>query len=81
MATEIAILPLREGKRPDDANSVTGQALKDVLNTLTEQDGFQRAYWGIEVENPNVLRLFVDWDSVDAHINFTKNEYEPPHSD
>ena len=74
MATEIAILPLKDGKRPDDANSEPGQVLKDTLNTLTEQKGFQRAFWGREVENPDVLRLFVDWDSVDSHTDFQKSE-------
>lgn len=74
MATEIAIFPLRPGKRPDDASSGAGQVLKDTLETLTEQPGFQRAYWGREAENPDTFRLFVDWDSVDAHIEFTKKE-------
>ena len=74
MATEIAIFQLKEGKSPEDANSAAGQVLKDTLNTLTEQKGFQRAYFGTELENPNTFRLFVDWDSVDAHIGFTKQE-------
>lgn len=78
MATEIAIFPLRAGKRPDDASSGPGQVLKDTLDTLTEQPGFQRAYWGREVENPDTFRLFVDWDSVDAHIEFTKKELVLP---
>lgn len=75
MATEIAIFPLHDGKYPDDANSAAGQVLKDTLNTLTEQPGFQRAYWGREVENPGTFRLFVDWDSVEKHTEFTKTEY------
>ena len=74
MATEIAIFPLKDGKVPDDANSAAGQILKDTLSTLTEQKGFQRAYWGRETENGNILRLFVDWDSIDNHIEFTKTE-------
>jgi len=74
MATEIAIFPLKDGKVPDDANSASGQILKDTLSTLTEQKGFQRAHWGRELENGNMFRLFVDWDSVDAHVEFTKAE-------
>ena len=72
MATEIAIFSLKEGQVPDDANSRAGQILRDTLDMLTEQKGFQRAYWGRELENPGTFRLFVDWDSVDDHINFTK---------
>lgn len=75
MATEVAKFELKAGMRPEDANSAAGQVLKDTLNTLTEQKGFQQAYWGIETENSSVFRLFVDWDSVDDHINFTKAEY------
>lgn len=74
MATEVAIIPLRDGRRPDDPDSEGGQAWKDTLGTLAEQKGMQRNYWGREVENPDVLRLLVDWDSVDAHIDFTKRE-------
>lgn len=72
MATEIAIFPLREGMTPDDPNSLGGEILKDSFNTLTQQPGFQRAYWGREVENPSTFRLFVDWDSIDANMEFTK---------
>jgi len=74
MATEIASFKLKDGKRPDDANSAAGQTLRDTLDTLTQQKGFQRAYWGRELENPDTFRLFVDWDSVDAHMDFTKTE-------
>lgn len=79
MATEVAIFQLKSGKHPDDANSAAGQVLKDTLNTLTEQKGFQQAYWGTESENPSTFRLFVDWDSVDDHNNFIKSEYVPSH--
>lgn len=78
MATEVAVFTLLDGKRPDDANSDAGRIWKETLETLTEQKGFQNAYWGREVENPDRLRLFVDWASVEAHINFTKTEYDNP---
>lgn len=74
MATEIAIFPLREGQDPNDANGETTQVLKEIFATLTQQKGFQRAYWGLEHENPITFRLFVDWDSVEAHREFTKQE-------
>lgn len=75
MATEIAIFTLLDGKRPDDANSAAGQVMKETLETLTQQKGFQNAYFGREVENADRLRLFVDWESVEAHTNFTKTRY------
>lgn len=76
MATEIVIFPLREGKKTDDTNNAVRQGLKDLFDTLKDQNGFQRAYHGQEIENPNTFRLFVDWDSPEAHEEFTKNEYD-----
>jgi len=78
MATEIALLPLHKGKSPEDANSPSGQALKDCLDTLTEQEGFQRAYWGTELENLDLLHLYIDWDDVDSHKKFMASpQYGP----
>lgn len=74
MATEIAIFPMREGQTPNDANSETAQVIGETFATLTQQKGFQRAYWGVEHENPGTFRLFVDWDSVEAHREFIKQE-------
>lgn len=74
MATEVAVFKLKAGKHPDDANSATGQVLKDTLDTLIEQKGFQRAYWGLEHENQDSFRLFVDWEDVNAHTAFTKTD-------
>lgn len=76
MATEIVIFPLREGKKTDDTNNAVRQGLKDLFDTLKDQNGFQRAYHGREIENPNTFRLFVDWDSPEAHEEFTKKEYD-----
>lgn len=78
MATEIAIFQLRSGQRVDDASSSAGQVLKETLDKLSQQAGFQRAYWGLEVENPENFRLFVDWDSVEAHTEFMNKEWEGP---
>jgi len=73
--TEIALLPLVEGKYPDDANSGPGQTWKGLLDTLLSQKGVQKVYWGREIENPSTLRLFVDWDSLDGHKTFIASEY------
>ncbi|KAL8998362.1 MAG: hypothetical protein Q9169_002575 [Polycauliona sp. 2 TL-2023] len=70
MATEIATIPLQPGVNIDDVNSTAGKVLQDTFNVLRQQDGYQRAYHGRQVENPNLWQLLVDWDSVDAHKNF-----------
>lgn len=74
MATEIAIFTIKEGDLPDDLSTFVGKAFKGAIHTVIQQPGAQRAYWGIEVENPTNARLFVDWDSYDAHMAFTKSE-------
>jgi len=76
--TEIALLPLKTGDYPDNTNSRVGQVWKDSLSTVLDQEGAQRCYWGREVENPDMLRLFVDWGSLDAHKKFIASEpYKP----
>ena len=73
--TEIVYVALKPGSNLSEADSPAGSVWKDSLNTVKAQPGFQRAYWSLEVENPSILRLFVDWDSIDAHEKFEKSEY------
>lgn len=74
MATEVARLPLRDGFW-EDYDLSESEAFQDTINTLKVQKGFQRVYWGPELIHPDVLLFFVDWDSVEDHIAFTKSEY------
>ncbi|KAI9877432.1 MAG: hypothetical protein M1830_003917 [Pleopsidium flavum] len=77
-ATEIAILPLLPGSQIEDPSSNAGKVWTDTINTVSQQDGFQRAYWGRRIENPSEVQLLIDWDSVDAHKKFMATpEYEP----
>ena len=74
--TEIAIFPLKstvnlKGVSGDPTPKTTWD---NILNTVLDQDGAQRAYWGMEEENPSTLRLFVDWDSLDHHKKFMQSE-------
>lgn len=72
MATEIAALPLREGSDPEDRDSKARKNLHDICEILKSTKGFQRVYWGIDSQT--TLRFFVDWDSVEAHKVFGKQE-------
>ncbi|RMZ80855.1 hypothetical protein DV737_g2812, partial [Chaetothyriales sp. CBS 132003] len=74
MATEIVTLPLLDGQTPHDPTSRAATIMKETFDTLAQQPGFQRLYWGTESENPNNWRLAIDWDTVDHHINFTKTD-------
>lgn len=57
--TEIATFPLAAGATIEDANSPAGKVWRSALDTVSAQDGFQKAYYGREVEDPSVLQFFV----------------------
>lgn len=58
-ATELATIPLVAGATIEDANSPAGKVWQSTLDTVSAQDGYQKAYYGREVENPSVLQFFV----------------------
>ncbi|KAI9666782.1 MAG: hypothetical protein M1831_001558 [Alyxoria varia] len=77
--TEIAICYLKPGADPvGNPDSAEGKIMQDTLSLVLQQKGAQRAFAGKEEENPNVLRLFIDWDKVEDHIDFTKSEAYGP---
>jgi hypothetical protein len=67
-ATEIVFLPLKETTDPQ------GQQYKNTLETIIKHGSPHRMYAGAEIENPNVQNLFIDWSSIDHHMEFTKYE-------
>ncbi len=73
--TEIALLPLQDGKNPEIQASAAGKAHTDALNTLLTQPGAQRVYWGRQVEDSQILVWFVDWDNIEDHKKFMISEY------
>ena len=74
-ATEIGICYLKPGTDPvGNPDSAEGKVMKDALSLVLQQKGAQRAFAGKEEENPNIVRLFIDWDTIEDHVNFTKSE-------
>lgn len=69
MITEVVCFPLREVK-----NLQQEEALKKTLNLLTEQEGFEGAFWSWQEEDPNVFWALVDWTSIEAHRNLQQRE-------
>ncbi len=65
-ATELATLPLASGATIEDADSSAGKVWQSTLDTVSQQDGFQRCYWGREVENQSVVQLFVGKTNQDS---------------
>ena len=77
-ATEIATLPLQAGATIEDPETPAGKIWSATLDTVSQQDGFQRCYYGRHVEAQTSLDLFVDWDSFEHHQTFTKSPVYGP---
>lgn len=58
-ATEIALIPLSSGANIEDLSSPLGEVWQSSLSTIAGQEGFQRLYWGRQVESSNVIDFFV----------------------
>lgn len=57
--TEIATVPLVAGSEVGDPNNPAAKVIKDACDTLAQQDGMQSLQFGMEVENPSVLQMFI----------------------
>lgn len=51
------------------------------LKTVLASDGAQAAYYAQVIEKPHIIILFVNWDTLDSHINATKTPYVPLYLD
>lgn len=72
MATEVVTLRTRDEVQKSEHDAVG--VLKSVLNLVAEQSGFNGAYWGHE-SGANIIWLFVEWESIAAHVSFQGQEY------
>jgi hypothetical protein len=57
--TEIATVPLVSGSDIGDPDNQAAAVIKEACDTLAQQDGFQSMQFGMEVENPTVLQMFI----------------------
>jgi len=64
--TEFARIGVKPGVDVDEA------VTKSFDIALT-QPGAQRTYWSLEIENPLIIWGFMDWDTIEDHINWTKH--------
>ena len=71
--TELATIPLKTGATIEDPDSSAGTIWSASLHTISQQQGYQRAFYGRELENLSLVQLFIDWDSYEAHHNFVKS--------
>ncbi|ERF75337.1 hypothetical protein EPUS_00130 [Endocarpon pusillum Z07020] len=68
--TEIAVLTLKPDTPIEDISTPAGQIFNQMLNSIKSQSGFQRQYWGRQLENPNHLVFSIDWDSITSHTSW-----------
>ncbi|KAF1938611.1 hypothetical protein EJ02DRAFT_19105 [Clathrospora elynae] len=74
--TEIAYLPLKAGLDLESGDAKS--AWEDAIGTIVKQPGFKAFFWGKQIENPDIVQIVVDWESIDAHQTFIKSpSYRP----
>lgn len=72
--TEIAFAPLKKGINITDPGSDAYKTLTEVaFRFIKGWKGCQRIFWGVEIKDPNKLRLFVNWNSLEAHEDANGN--------
>lgn len=57
--TEIVRIPLQPGASIEDVNSPAGKIMSEILATLAQQEHYQRAYLGRQVENSSIVQLYI----------------------
>ena len=57
--TEIATVPLVSGSDIGDPKNQAAAVIKAAADTISAQEGFQSLRFGMEVENPTVLQMFI----------------------
>lgn len=57
-ATEIAYISLKPSLDLE-GNTTEAEIWQQALSTISEQKGYQRLYWGRQLEDPDVLLLVI----------------------
>lgn len=66
VATEIAVASLKDDVDVEDPNSDANKTLLGSLRQIRAWAGCSGVRWGVE-DGSKTLRLFVDWESIEAH--------------
>lgn len=75
---EVVVLKIAESTGSLEGTGGGASTWQQLIQTIIAQDGVKRLYWGIAVENSTILRLFVEWDSLDHHKKFQASEAHSP---
>ncbi|KAF2144636.1 uncharacterized protein K452DRAFT_144859 [Aplosporella prunicola CBS 121167] len=78
--TEITILPFQAGTNAQDKDSDAAKTWRQTLEVVSRQPGFRRMSYGVQLEDPDIIQMLVDWDSIAAHQAFVDSDaYLPFH--
>lgn len=72
--TEFAYFAHKPGLDIWNESTPEGKAMQTAFNTALQQPGAQQASYGFEIEKPDNVWLFLDWDSVEDHMKYRKTE-------
>ncbi|KAI5456723.1 hypothetical protein BGZ63DRAFT_87966 [Mariannaea sp. PMI_226] len=71
--TEFACYAIRPGFNVLDETTNEGQTIARIIDSVLNQPGAHRVYYGMEVEDPSHMWLFLDWDSRDDHDKYRES--------
>jgi hypothetical protein len=57
--TEVATLSLKAGTDVENPSSPAYAVAQEAFSMISSQPGFQRAFWGRELEDESILQLFI----------------------
>lgn len=77
--TEFAYVSLKDDVAADalKPDTVAGHAVDYMINQVLKHPGARYAQWGIAEEDRTQLRVFVDWDKVQDHLDYRETECVP----
>ncbi|KAK4897530.1 hypothetical protein LTR27_004674 [Elasticomyces elasticus] len=76
--TEIATCPLKAGANIGDPNDQTAAVLSSLCDDLRATDGMQQLHFGTRMEDPTMLELVLDWDTLKHHQTFMASDIYGP---
>ncbi|KAI4722840.1 hypothetical protein E4T48_00963 [Aureobasidium sp. EXF-10727] len=68
--TEVATIPLVGGSHVFEQGSEAARIWQDMLTIISNQDGCQNVYSGLQHESLNTAQLFIVWDTIEHHQKF-----------
>ena len=71
--TEIVSFSMEEGLHPEDASSPIGKQFAGLLKDTASQSGCRLVTFGRELEKPQTLNLFIEWETAIHYRTYQKS--------